>query len=315
MIVICAGMVRSGSTWQYQVAGDLLERRGRVNRHGFLFGDQIPPLAEAGDGWHLVKSHEGHPICAEWLANGLARCLYSYRDLRNVAYSMAFKQSESLLDTVSKNQWLRRAISADRFWRSQPNVFIQRYETWLQDPAAMVRGIAMHLGLELESDEAEMVAENFSLEANQQKAEELAEKLRREGVDLNDPRNTNCYDAKELLHWNHLRSGAVGGWRDQATADDAALLARECGDWLLRNEYEIDPLSAALGEEAQKLRDAEFKIEGLQNQVQYWTELHAEAVHTIKEYRSSIFFLPYRLARFAKKKLVRFGRLGRNDRS
>jgi hypothetical protein len=302
-------MLRSGSTWQYQVAGDLLDRRGGANRLGFLFGEQIPPLAEAGEGWHLVKSHEGHPVCAEWLAKGSASCLYSYRDLRDVAFSVAAKKSESLFDTVAKNHYLRRAIYADGFWRSQANVFIQRYETWLQDPPAMVRGIASHLGLELEGDEAEMVAEKFSMEANQKKAGELAESLRKDGVDLNDPRNNDHHDPKELLHWNHIKTGAIGGWRDQATPEDVVLLARECGDWLVRNEYDIDPLSAALGVEAQKLRDAEFKIEGLQNQVQGWSERHAEALRTIKDFKSSIFYLPYGLGRFVRRKLVRFGRL------
>jgi len=44
MLIVCAGMYRSGSTWQYQVATEMVRRSGRpAVTAGFLEG---PRLAE-----------------------------------------------------------------------------------------------------------------------------------------------------------------------------------------------------------------------------------------------------------------------------
>lgn len=269
MIIICAGMFRSGSTWQYQVVGELLRRRGDFHLLGYRFGEQIPPLIDLKSSWTLFKSHEGHPICADWLAAGHARCLYSYRDLRDVAFSMAYKQSQSLRDTVIKSLFIRRAIAADRFWRSQVNVFVQRYEEWIHHPAGFVSGIAAHIDIALEPGEADEIAAKFSLDANKHRTELLAERLRCQGVDLDDPRNTNCHEPLEQLHWNHIRQGGSRGWQHEATPEDIALLACECGHWLSLNGYEMDPISAKLGEEAQKRRDADYRIVCLKKECEY----------------------------------------------
>ena len=48
------------------------------------------------------------------------------------------------------------------------------------------------------------------------------------------------HDEHSELHWNHIRQGRVGGWRDEATPRQLAELARLCGGWLVRNGYEHD---------------------------------------------------------------------------
>jgi hypothetical protein len=277
MLVICAGMFRSGSTWQYQVACDLLERHGGVNALGYVYGLDIAPLADRGEGRHVFKFHDTNPICTEWLADGRARCLYSYRDMRDAAFSMAHKQSQTLRETVFTNGFCQRAIASDAFWRSQKNVFVQRYETWMENPVPMVEGIAKHLDVELAPGEAEEVAAKFSLDANRERTEKLADRLRNQGVDLSDPSNTNYCDPKEQLHWNHLRTGTVGDWRQRATTEDVVLLARECGAWLAENGYESDPLWAALNHEASELKAARAELEILRPALAQSQAAHAAA--------------------------------------
>ena len=81
--------------------------------------------------------------------------------------------------------------------------------SWLACPA--------FLGLALPAGESEELAGRFSPEANRRRTQRLAESLRERGVDLSDPANGMIYDAGSLLHWNHLRDGQTGGWRERAT--------------------------------------------------------------------------------------------------
>src|SRR5207248_10609308 len=123
MLVICAGMCRSGSTWQYLVACDLLERTGPGERLGFLTPPEFarasaePPAGR----WRVLKTHDGHPAFAAVLATGQARCLYAYRDLRDVAYSLAHKWSVPLRTAVVDRAGVRNCIANQAFWVAQPH--------------------------------------------------------------------------------------------------------------------------------------------------------------------------------------------------
>lgn len=278
MLVICAGMCRSGSTWQYQVAGHLLERSGPGERLGFLTPPEFDRAlaAPSTHPWRIVKTHDGHPTFATALASGTARCLYSYRDLRDVAHSLAHKWSVSLRTAVIDRVGVRNCIANHAFWTAQPRVFVQRYEDWVANPSVDVTRIASHLGIELQPGEADEIARRFDLEENSRRTAQLAAQLRSEGIDLTDPRNTLLSDSSTLLHWNHIRSGEVGGWRSQSTPDELALLARECGSWLAENGYEQDPVWASLADSAKREAETAQLLQRAESK-------HAEAIQKLAD--------------------------------
>src|SRR5690348_3683124 len=94
MDVLCCGMYRSCSTWQYDVVAHLLERHRGGRRLGYLTGDHYAALAarEPGGGWRVLKSHEEHPAFARALAEGRALAVYAFRDVRDVVFSMLHKR-------------------------------------------------------------------------------------------------------------------------------------------------------------------------------------------------------------------------------
>jgi hypothetical protein len=249
MIVISAGMFRSGSTWQYQVACELAASTGgTVRTLGHFEGDQLAERLADGDGaceWCVFKSHDAHPAFADLLADGRAVGLYSYRDLRDVAYSMAHKFAASFHTAAVERGFVDRCLSNDRFWTGQPNVLVQRYEQMFTDPPATVRQIAEHMGLSVTPAAAARVADQFSLEHNRARTAALAAALAEQGYDLTDPANALRYDPKSLLHWNHLRDGSVGRWRSDARPEEVAFLRDRCGAWLIDRGYEADDSWAA----------------------------------------------------------------------
>lgn len=245
MDVFCIGMPRSASTWQYAVTCALLERHGSARRMGFFdspdhvaqFISDHPPSPQQ---WRVFKTHAPpSDWLAERLSAGEARAIYSFRDLRDVAFSLAHKLTSSFERVVESGR-MEDMIAADLFWQNRMNVLSQRYESLVSDPVTAVSEIANYLGIELAADEAAELARHQSLEANRLRADKLAEQLRSNGVDLSDPAHSRISTADDLLGWNHIRSGAVGGWRTEATAQQLAVLAVVCGRWLIDRAYETD---------------------------------------------------------------------------
>src|SRR5947209_10846769 len=97
MDVLCVGMYRACSTWQYEVIAHLLERHRGGERLGYVDGEQYAALDRragtgTGAGWRVLKSHEGHRSFARALAGGRAVAVYAYRDVRDVVFSLMHKR-------------------------------------------------------------------------------------------------------------------------------------------------------------------------------------------------------------------------------
>ena len=255
MYVLCVGMYRACSTWQYEVVAHLLERHRRADRLGYLTGEQFEELDDAhGDdgGWRVLKSHEEHGRFARVLQEGRAVAIYAHRDVRDVAFSLMHKRNIDFETLVTRGM-VHQVLANDRFWSAQPGSLTQRYDRLVVDPIAGVEELAGHLGLTLEPDEAAEVASEYSFQANSRRAMELGRRLRRDGVDLDDPATVLAHDRRTLLHWNHMREGRVGDWRDRATPRQRLALARICGRWLEAHGYEPDEpseIASALRAEA-----------------------------------------------------------------
>ncbi len=242
MDVFCVGMYRACSTWQYEVIAHLLERHRLGRRLGYLTGEQFAALddREPDDGdWRVLKSHEGHPRFARALAEGRAIAVYAHRDVRDVAFSLAHKRKLDF-ETLVTQGMVHQVLANDRYWAGRPRSIAQRYDRLVAEPSAGIEELARHLGIALAHGEADEVAAEYSFQANRRRTIELGRRLQRGGVDLDDPSVTQAHDRRTLLHWNHMREGRVGDWRDRATPRQRAVLARICGPWLDRNGYEPD---------------------------------------------------------------------------
>jgi hypothetical protein len=76
MLIVAAGMMRSGSTWQYQVACDLASQLGPTKFLGYLERDEFTTEYErivGGDGVFVVKMHPPHEIVADLARQGSAK--------------------------------------------------------------------------------------------------------------------------------------------------------------------------------------------------------------------------------------------------
>jgi len=271
--VICAGMYRACSTWQYEVAAHLIERAHDGQRLGYLTSEQYSRLvhtdletrrAAPGEkrGWRVLKSHEGDRSFAAALAERRAVAIYAYRDVRDVVFSLMHKRGMTF-EQLLRQGMIHQILANDRFWMAQPDVLIQRYEELLANPVGGVKELARHLRIPLADSEAARIADEYSHEANRARAEALRRRLQEAGVNLDSSANVQICDPTTLLHWNHMRSGGAGSWRSSATPRQLATLDRLCGRWLESHGYPTEPIAGqrtslslfALGQRAREETD------------------------------------------------------------
>ncbi len=245
MDVLSVGMYRACSTWQYEVIAHLLERHRDGQRLGYVTGEQYAAhvvRSRSRPDWRVLKSHEGHRGFAKALAQGRALAVYAYRDIRDVVFSLMHKRGV-IFERLVRQGMIHQILVNDRFWSTQQRVLPQRYESLIADPIAGVRELASYLGIAITDAEAADVAAEYLFQTNRRRTIELVDRLRDQGIDLDDPSNLQYYDQRTLLHWNHLREGRPGKWRTHATPEQRVVLARLCDAWLVAHGYEADTLN------------------------------------------------------------------------
>jgi hypothetical protein len=259
--VLCAGMYRACSTWQYEVAAHLVEEHRNGKRLGYLASNEYSALvrsdAERGTTWSVIKAHEGEPAMARELSASRARALYVHRDVRDVVFSLMHKRGKSF-EQILRQGMIHQVLANDRFWMNQPNVLVQRYDDLISEPARGVTELASHLGIALKDGEAERIADLYSQESNRARTEALRQKLEQAGLDLENAGNTQICDPASLLHWNHMRQKGATSWRTTATPQQIAILHRLCGRWLKARGYSLDGM---------RTRRWDFRANGLQDAI------------------------------------------------
>jgi hypothetical protein len=248
--VICCGMYRACSTWQYEVIAHLVEHHRGGRRLGYVSGAQYGRLShddsrakvEKAGLWRVLKSHEGDRAFARALSSGRARAVYAYRDVRDVAFSLMHKRKLTF-EQLLRQGMTHQVLANDRFWTALPGVLVQRYEHILAEPAPAILALARHIGIELDRAEAERIAALYSQESNRARTAALRRRLHESGLDLSSAANAQICDESTLLHWNHMRD-ADSSWRSLATAGQKAVLEKHCGRWLIEHGYERAPKHA-----------------------------------------------------------------------
>ncbi|MFM1801422.1 MAG: hypothetical protein RJA81_774 [Planctomycetota bacterium] len=250
MDLFCCGMYRSCSTWQYEVALEVLKHAKfqgsavKVQPLGYRTGPEYASLEKSRGFRGLVrvfKGHEGHPSYTKAMFRGKGFGLYAHRDIRDVIFSLMHKRKQNFREIIQTGM-IHQILVNDRFWRLHPQVMVQRYDDILNHPQNAILEIAEFLHVELPTGEADRIAGIYSKEANLKRTRELKDQLAEQGIDLNDSGNAQVYDPSTLLHWNHIRPDSRG-WKQSATATQRMVLQKLLGPWLLENGYPEDDFS------------------------------------------------------------------------
>lgn len=198
MLIISAGMQKSGSAYFYNVINDLLVASGKGkdareikerwdldeelkwhnNNIGELTFGKLFKLWKISlrDGSFVVKTHAGPSRAAEILGRlGMVRVVYSYRDPRDVLLS-AIDHGKRILEEGEQHTFAKMATFDDaidskqfrnwlRIWKdyaSSPGVLSLQYEEMLENPSDVARRIEKFLRLPVDEKSREDILWKYS---------------------------------------------------------------------------------------------------------------------------------------------------------
>lgn len=233
MLVISCGMMRSGSTLQYQLAVELLQRAGRGEGIGEVRHTICQDLeAQTHGQTHVVKVHkrqllDGVPAA---IADGYATGLYISRDIRDVAVSLMNMRQISFERLIFRSGEVQQALRDYEAWTALPQMLISQYEVMMADLTHEVQRIAAHLQIDISPETAAEIADQYDLKRQKQRIQAWK----------SDPSyDASQHDPNTLLHHNHIRSGETQQWRSVLTPMQIAYLEYIAGDWLRSQNYEL----------------------------------------------------------------------------
>ncbi len=204
LVVVCAGMPRSGSTWLYNVVRHLQAAAGEP-AYGAWIDDYDAADTSAV---HIVKVHSFRPD----LATGANVVLTSRRDLRDIAASLLGRNWATPANLIEK---LAKMVDDHRRWLERSS-FEVIYERMI---AAREAEIAM-------------LAEALGLRADRAAVGEV----HRQVAGLSH-RGDGLYHPDNLLHRNHILDGRSGYHREVVAAELVDQIDARFGPWLVRYGY------------------------------------------------------------------------------
>jgi hypothetical protein len=235
--VLCAGMIRSGSTLQYQIASSLVEHARMGSRLKYIPESEFVTLLNKYQQDTALKVAKVH-VCTLELAK-LARksdtkIIYCYRDIRDVSVS-AMRKFNMTFDALVDSGWLDQAITDYYAWTDMPNVLISRYEDMVLSLKPEISKISDFLSLPVDLDTISKLSEEYEISVQKKRTEVLKEQFA-QGFDSNEL----VYDEKELLHHNHIHKGEIGGWVNGLSSRQQTYLTERYEQWLYTLGYDIE---------------------------------------------------------------------------
>ena len=236
--IFCTGMMRSGSTWAYNVCrliGILIAEKNNLTLYcgyrdpeyldNFLRGKK-PVIA-------VFKAHSLSSLAVEFIRNKSAKNICTIRDPRDcVASRQLIEPGESFEASID---YIKNNLYYVNLYRKINNTIFIRYEEMMNEPVKEIRKIIDYLGIDLHTEIISEIDNLTSINNAKKICDSLKnrapESLFRVGKHLTDP--MTC------LHENHIHGGVCGRWRTEFTQQQINKITNEFKPWLIDLGYEI----------------------------------------------------------------------------
>ena len=231
-------MKRAGSTVQYQLTTEIVERSGVGKRIGFIKPNEFEhtfDIYKDDEGILVAKLHDYDKGIEKLLNRGEAKAIYVYRDLRDVSISFIEKGQRLFWRFILSGE-IDNLLIQHRLWNSLDCILVSRYENMVINLAEETKRIADFLGVELDDDSAEQIAANYSLDRQKQRIESFD--YQNKGFTTGVKKKIKV-DPYSLLHENHINSGQVGHWKTTLTPIQIGMIEYLGYDWLHEMGYQI----------------------------------------------------------------------------
>jgi Sulfotransferase domain len=238
-LFLSLGVLRSGSTWAYNVCrelgGLLAKRNGQRFGAGFMEYEELEKFLNTEGpnlpGVTVVKTHTIKPTALDWIATGRARAVCTYRDPRDCVVSMMTFFGH---DIATTSRQIADSFNWLRLYQKAGNTLFVRYEQMMADPIGQIERIGRHLSIDVDQATIRRIDQSTNIASSRKICDDLKlrseEKVLRSGAHRIDP-VTN-------LHDNHIFNAKIGRWKEELTDAQAKSLTEFFHPWLVTLGYE-----------------------------------------------------------------------------
>lgn len=228
MLLICAGMMRSGSVVQFQLAGAVVNHLGIGSivkpRDGDEFDANVNRWAFA-DEWYVAKLHDYRESIKRGHDHGKVKVVMTVRDPRDIMVSlMNFRQDT--FETMTHAPVFPNNLKNHKRWSEAihaVNFRCIRYEDLMNVKLFQEAiGISHHIGYTLDLNVAQEISDQYSISKN---------KLR---ADAAYPVSSPDY-----FSTRHINDGSSGQWKTALDEDQIRWVEDVAHDFMETNGYEL----------------------------------------------------------------------------
>lgn len=230
--IFCAGMLRSGSTLQYQIVSELIETHGYGYRMPYY-----PPekhsliLTEPPEfGMRTFKTHILSEFIRKAYLDGHAIVVYTYRDIRDVIASLQ-KKYNTKYDRKTLKNIVTELIEQDKQWREFEYIYITNYEKMVINLKEEIRNHAKFLGINCDESFISFLADYLSYNS------QIIRLKNTKSDDFIHIDEYNIYNKWSLIHKNHFQGGKIGRFKEELEKWQINLIEDIAGLWLQERGY------------------------------------------------------------------------------
>ena len=230
--IFCGGMYRSGSSLQYNIASEIIERLKIGSREKYYPIHEEYFKNKLNEDYKTFKSHILSKEIEEEIKNNNAYVLLTYRDIRDVMAS--WQKKNNLIFTVEDGlKWAGNTISTFQKWEniSCKKKLISKYEIFSGNIKKEVTRISEFIGFDIENKIADKIEEIL-------KVENLNKRLENLSNDQIEVDNNLSWDKKTLIHLNHFHDGSIGKYKNELDIELQKMVKKEFNSWLCNHGYE-----------------------------------------------------------------------------
>jgi len=228
-VVLCSGVMRSGSTWCYNILRGLIGTTADILSIPFyvsyLEGDGLDEFLLTDEaltpGAAVFKTHILGLQAKQLIAKGIVKNVCTIREPRDcVASRRLFKSGETLPDSIA----MVRGSFATIMGLSPETTLFLDYKDIVTKPKECVLSMMDYLGLDY-GDQNDELASNLVAEFSMVKMAEMAPQ---DGI-----------DPLTEIHTNHIHGGQIDRWKTELSDSEILVvdkLLREEIDWYGNSE-------------------------------------------------------------------------------
>lgn len=230
MLVICGGLMRTGSVAMFQIMREIVE----VTGHGTA---PVLPLNHELEAWDrnvaswantefitVTKLHRWLPLLEPYRDS--MRVVMTIRDMRDVVVSLMNFRGGTFEDTLNSQAVIGNLDGQDEWEEKVPeeSLLKVRYEDFMFDRASTTSKVASHMGITISSRLADNIQRKWDLRANIARS--------KMNFDQGD---------REYMNPRHISSGRTQQWRKALTPDQVMQVEEFVGrDWFVDNGYSLE---------------------------------------------------------------------------